>query len=244
MQKLVAGRKQKVTWRSPSRRKATIVLCLLLSFAAVSMAVAYQRAPRGDRRLNTGPQSQKSGEGKDPAMTAESLTSPSKEYIYAGGRLVATEEPGSSVGPSSTNVAFNKSATQSSTLAGGNAGRAVDGSSDGNWANNSVTHTNLETQPWWQVDLGSVQSVSWIQVWNRTDCCGDRLTNFYILVSDQPFASTDLATTLSQPGVSSYYTGAPPGNPITITAHRTARYVRVQLAGSNYLSLAEVQVWH
>lgn len=61
--------------------------------------------------------------------------------------------------------------------------------------------------------------------------------------SDAPFTSTDLATTLNQSGVSSYYTAGQGGSPTTVAVNRTGRYVRVQLAGTNILSLAEVQVW-
>jgi hypothetical protein len=40
----------------------------------------------------------------------------------------------------------------------GDASHAVDGNTYGNYMVGSVTHTNGENQPWWQVDLGSVQS--------------------------------------------------------------------------------------
>ena len=77
------------------------------------------------------------------------------------------------------NLAQGKTATQSSTLAdyvNPWAGRAVDGNADGNYWNGSVTHTNYDYQAWWQVDLGSIYSLLAIQVWNRTDCCWDRLS--------------------------------------------------------------------
>lgn len=141
----------------------------------------------------------------------------------------------------STNLALGRTATQSSTLYT-TAAAAVDGNRDGNFANSSVTHTNSSAQPWWQVDLGSVQNLDSVKLWNRTDCCGDRLSNFYVLVSDSPFSSTDLMTTLGQPGVSGYYTPGQAGPMISIGVGRTGRYVRVQLAGTNFLSLAEVEV--
>lgn len=127
-------------------------------------------------------------------------------------------------------------------FAGATANKAIDGNTDGFYWNGSVTHTNYEAQPWWQLDLGSVQQVNSVQVWNRSDCCGERLSDFYLLVSDVPFQSTDLSTTISQPGVSSYYMAGQAGRPTTFTTNRTGRYVRVQLVGTNWLSLAEVQV--
>ena len=144
------------------------------------------------------------------------------------------------------NVAPVGTATQSSTYtaspAGGPATLAIDGNTNGNWFASSVTSTNYEYQPWWQVDLGASYAIDSINVWNRSDCCADRLSNFYILVSEQPFASTNLVSTLSQPGVTGYYIVGQGGYPTTQAIQRTGRYVRVQLTGTNYLSLAEVEV--
>jgi len=68
--------------------------------------------------------------------------------------------PGSSSG---SNVALSKAASQSSTLAGyanDIAGSAVDGNVGGDFFNGSVTHTNLDPNAWWQVDLGASSIIS------------------------------------------------------------------------------------
>jgi RHS repeat-associated protein len=135
------------------------------------------------------------------------------------------------------NVALGKSATQSSSWAGIPASVAVDGNTNGNY----FSHTNYDNQAWWQVDLGASYALDQINVWNRTDCCTDRLSNFYVLVSDQPFTSTNLNTTLNQAGVSKYYVSGQGGRPTTVAIGRTGRYLRVQLTGTNYLSLSEVE---
>jgi alpha-L-fucosidase 2 len=141
------------------------------------------------------------------------------------------------------NLALNKTATQSSTDFGGLPARGVDGNTDGVMANNSVTHTGNQNRPWWQVDLGSVSTISTIEVWNRTDaCCANRLTDFYVFVSDVPFTSTDLTATINQSGVTNYHITTQAGTPTTLSIGRTGRYVRVQLAGFNILSLAELKV--
>jgi hypothetical protein len=147
-----------------------------------------------------------------------------------------------SSGPPDPNLALNKTATQSSTNWSAPADRAVDGNTDGDFSHNSVTHTQVENQAWWQVDLESVKSIGTIKVWNRTDCCGDALTNFYVFVSDTPFTSTDLASTQNQAGVSAYQVTGQAGTPTTINVNRSGRYVRVQLVGTDRLSLAELQV--
>jgi RHS repeat-associated protein len=164
-------------------------------------------------------------------------SAPQKEYGYRGGQLLVIAEPWSG-----GNLAWGKATSQSSTSFGGESSRGVDGNTSGNWGDNSVSHTNSEHQPWWQVDLGSVQQIGTVRLWNRTDCCSERLSNFYVLVSDNPFSSTDLTTTINQAGVSSYYTAGPAGLLTEKGVGRSGRYVRVQLAGDNYLSLAEVEV--
>ncbi|HUI78488.1 MAG TPA: SBBP repeat-containing protein, partial [Bryobacteraceae bacterium] len=90
---------------------------------------------------------------------------------------------------SPSNLALGKPATESSTLAA--AGEAVDGNTDGNYFDGSVSHTGLDANAWWQVDLGSSAVISSIVVWNRTDCCGDRLANYWVFASNTPFAATD-----------------------------------------------------
>src|ERR1051325_8434047 len=166
-------------------------------------------------------------------------TAPRKEYGYRNGELLITADAPLAAG---TNLALGKSATQSSDPFGAPASRAVDGNTNGNWANNSVTHTDYNYEGWWQVDLGSVQSISSIKLSNRTDCCAERLSNFYVLISDEPFNFTDLTNTINQSGVSSYHTLATVNGSLTQAVNRTGRYVRVQLGGTNYLSLAEVEV--
>ncbi|MBU1879076.1 MAG: DUF11 domain-containing protein, partial [Chloroflexi bacterium] len=145
--------------------------------------------------------------------------------------------------PVGQNVARGRTATQSSTWSSGTADRAVDGNADGNYSHNSVTATNREQYAWWQVDLSRIQWLDAIQLWNRTDCCGDRLSNFYVFVSDAPFASNNPNTLLGDPNVWNYHVTGQGGRPTTVIPNRTGRYVRVQLVGTNNLSLAEVQVW-
>ncbi|MBU1880235.1 MAG: discoidin domain-containing protein, partial [Chloroflexi bacterium] len=152
-------------------------------------------------------------------------------------------EFGNSWVPVGQNVARGRTATQSSTYSTAAASRAVDNNADGNYANGSVSHTNYEQYAWWQVDLGRIQWLDAIQLWNRTDCCGNRLSNFYVFVSDTAFTSNNPATLAADPNVWNYYVAGQAGRLTTAIPNRSGRYVRVQLAGTGYLSLAEVQVW-
>jgi hypothetical protein len=146
-----------------------------------------------------------------------------------------------------TNLAIGKPATQSSTLSGyatASAGAAVDGNTNGGFFSGSVTHTNADTNAWWQLDLGASATVSSIVVWNRTDCCAERLTDYWVFVSDTPFLSTDNSATLfGRPGVFASHQTSAPNPSATIPGVAVGRYVRVQLSGTGNLSLAEVQVF-
>jgi hypothetical protein len=149
--------------------------------------------------------------------------------------------------PPPTDVAQGKLATQSSTLPGyptTGAASAVDGITDGNFGDGSVTATALDPNPWWQVDLGVSTAVGNVVVWNRTDCCSTRLGDYWVFVSDTPFLATDTPTTLAnRPGTFASHQTTAPNPSTTIVAGAQGRYVRVQLSGANYLSLAEVQVY-
>jgi hypothetical protein len=142
-----------------------------------------------------------------------------------------------------TNLAQDKVSSQSSVGYGGLASRAVDGNTNGNWGANSVTHTNADANAWWQVDLGSKKNLAAIQLWNRTDCCAERLSNFYVFVADVDMTGKSFNNLLNDSSISrSQYTGQAPAK-LFIPANSSGRYIRVQLAGTNYLSLAEVQVY-
>jgi YVTN family beta-propeller protein len=143
------------------------------------------------------------------------------------------------------NLALGKPATSSPVAWGGDPARAVDGNTDGVYAANSVSHTDIGTQSWWQVDLGQVSAVQSVQLFNRTDCCVGRLSDFRVLVSVNDMAGRTLAQLLADPAVTqvavvSMNGGASVG--LTLPGS-SGRYVRVQLAGTDYLSLAEVQVF-
>lgn len=145
--------------------------------------------------------------------------------------------------PLGMNLAQGRSASQSSDNSGAGAGRAVDGNTNGDFNAGSVAHTAYGEHPWWQVDLGGEQWLDAVQFWNRSDCCADRLSNFYIFVSNDPFASDDPNVLAADPNVWHHQEAGTAGRTTTIPVNDYGRYVRVQLAGANYLQLAEVQIY-
>ncbi|MGF1665693.1 MAG: LamG-like jellyroll fold domain-containing protein, partial [Acidimicrobiia bacterium] len=136
------------------------------------------------------------------------------------------------------------SVTQSSTASAATGPeKAIDGRVAGFLAEGSIAATTNSANPWWQADLGSVQTIPRIKVWDRKDgCCTDTLVNASVFVSDAPFTSTDPAVTRAQPGVSEYVITGPVPDSVLLTVDRTGQYVRVQLNGTGALELAEVQI--
>ena len=156
----------------------------------------------------------------------------------------------------SRNRAQGKVSRQSSVALGGVAGRAVDGNRNGVWTKNSVTHTSEENEPFWEVDLGAAYHIDEVRIWNRTDCCKDRLKDFAVFhVNNRDgFPHRSFVDILQQPGVTALPVFAPEGIilnpqlPIRISGQSLkldgalVRFLRVQLAGRGILSLAEVEV--
>lgn len=143
------------------------------------------------------------------------------------------------------NLARGKPATQSSQFGLTGAAVAVDDKTDGNYVNGSVTHTLLDKNAWWDVDLGTSAAVASIVIWNRTDFGSERLQNYWVFVSDTPFGPSDTPATIKdRAGVSSSFQATSPCPSTRIKTEKShGRYLRIQLAGEGYLSLAEVQVF-
>ncbi len=141
------------------------------------------------------------------------------------------------------NIARSKAATQSSTAFPADASRAVDGNTNAILANGSLTQTNVEPNPWWQVDLGAPYHLLGLRLWNRGDCCAASLSNFHVLTSKTPMTGHSLADLLDDPAVTKLQV---PGTEPAVQLHTlsgVARFVRIQLAGTDALSLAEVEVY-
>jgi hypothetical protein len=134
-------------------------------------------------------------------------------------------------------------ASQSSTDFGGAASRAIDDNTNGNYFAGSVSHTALEAAAFWEVSFLDDFVIDNVTVFNRTDCCGDRLRNVRLSVFDgaSEVFGTDLFTA---PG-----TFAPESFNVD-TVDATGDRVRIQYLGAganrpgdSYLQLAEVQVF-
>ena len=119
--------------------------------------------------------------------------------------------------------------------------KACDGILEGTFAGESYAATTIETEAWWEVDLGGVYEIESIRVWNRTDCCQELLSNVFAFVSDSPFISRSAATTLADASVSAFFIGTA-GASWDTPVLRTGRYVRLQHSGEGALNLSEVDI--
>ncbi|MEL6867009.1 MAG: GEVED domain-containing protein, partial [Bacteroidota bacterium] len=144
---------------------------------------------------------------------------------------------------SPTNLALGTSPTQDGTQNNKDADNAVDGDPN-TW--DSFSQTNWEPEAWWEVDLGSQNNIEEIKVWNLSPSSGngDFLTNFHVFVSDVPFNGPSLSDAQNTPGVFDYhFTGQGAADrPTNVSVDHQGRYVRIQLAGTAFLAMAEVEI--
>ena len=185
--------------------------------------------------------------GEAPGLGTQGQANLSRSYRFNIGVDISEISSLPPSGNCNENLALGKTATQSSTFNNNNskygAANGIDGNLDGNHAVGALTHTLSENNAWWEIDLGDVYQLSSVRLWNRTDCCANRLSNFHVLVSDVPFNSQVLNTTINQNGVGNFHFPGTAGIETDINLNRSGRYLRVQLAGNNALQLAEVEIF-
>lgn len=183
-----------------------------------------------------------------PLRTQTEKTLSSGPAIFDNGyfKISATSnEPNSNL----VNIALGKPARQSSN-AGADAKLAVDGNTNGDFNLGSVSHTLRDVNAWLEVDLGATEPIDYVTIWNRTDCCGYCLRDYWLFISDKPFKASDTASDLRvRTRTWSQQNFAPNPKGTIRTGGVRGRYVRVQLPGDTqtlkecFLSLAEVEVF-
>jgi hypothetical protein len=190
--------------------------------------------------LGAGTMVRSSASGLGPVQAFDvAAESASWAAVRTGGRGAALPRPSRT----EANLALAGRASQSSTAFNGTASRAIDGNTGGAFTEGSVTHTAKGDHPWWQVDLGRSTAIDRVVIWNRTDCCSERLASFWLLVSDTPLPAGASATGPSTTQTWRRQAAAVVGRQTEIPVGARGRYVRIQLERRDYLSLAEVEVF-
>ncbi|KAI8512312.1 hypothetical protein Bbelb_089510 [Branchiostoma belcheri] len=138
----------------------------------------------------------------------------------------------------SPNLALGKPTFQSNVAHNGFATRATDGCRDPNWGSQCCTHTNCETNPWLQVDLGTSVRVQWVVIMNRADCCRERLTPFNVHIGNN-------ARVEYNPRCGGHHTIPAGKNKDAINCNgMTGRYVGIRLPGyGRVLTVCEIEVY-
>ena len=113
---------------------------------------------------------------------------------------------------------------------------AVDGVKNGKWG----FHTEHEKEPWWQVDLGEAVSLERIVVYNRCDNgMGTRNSRIRVLLSADGESFSRVYEHDGTP-----FLGQPDQKPLVVRpTGAEARVVRLQLPGTSYFHLDEVEVY-
>jgi hypothetical protein len=83
------------------------------------------------------------------------------------------------------NLALSSKASQSSLYGDASADLAIDGNTDGAFGKKSVSHTNNETKPWLEIDLGAEKEIDRIKIYNRRDRLESRLKDFLVVAYDE-----------------------------------------------------------
>ncbi|KAM4028459.1 fucolectin-like isoform 1-T2 [Anomaloglossus baeobatrachus] len=146
---------------------------------------------------------------------------------------------GCSSAPGATNLAMNGEASQMSnypySTKSGAAKNAIDGRKDTDFNRESCTHTNLETNPWWRLNLTQSYEISNVVLTNRQDCCKERLMGAEVRVGNSPDNNNPVCgnvTDVSSATLSFCCQGM------------EGQYVSVVIPGrSKYLTLCEVEVY-
>ena len=127
-------------------------------------------------------------------------------------------------GPSAAGITVHQDA------AGG-----CDGIKDGKWG----FHTAHERQPWWQVDLGRSLPLDRVLLFNRCDQTAARNSRILVLLSED---GREFEVNYQHNGTR--FLGKTDGKPLAVSLRgQRARFVRVQLPGTDYLHLDEVEVY-
>nr|XP_015209595.1 PREDICTED: uncharacterized protein LOC102686556 isoform X1 [Lepisosteus oculatus] len=137
------------------------------------------------------------------------------------------------------NVALKSKVSQSSVYEPLSlAMKAVDRNKDNIYSNGSCAHTRYDYNAWWRADLQASHIVSEVTVFNRRDCCHQRLQGAEIHLGDSVLNN----------GRDGYRCGiityTAPGSVHTICCNgRKGRYLTITIPGrQEYLTLCEVEI--
>jgi hypothetical protein len=167
--------------------------------------------------------------------------------VVKGGRLSSPENPNviiamkdSSLMGIHENIALGMKTLQSSLVQPGYSELGVDGNLDQNfdnhfWERNSVTHTDAQVSPWWEVDLADSTLIQKVVIYSRNEDYEDELSNFSLIIYQHDGVEA----------VRQVFVGTSPPMKEFLFNNVIGTRVRIVLNGNEKrtLCLAEVQVY-
>ncbi|XP_069822710.1 uncharacterized protein [Dendropsophus ebraccatus] len=141
--------------------------------------------------------------------------------------------------PEGENLAFRGISSQSSTYDKlGASENAIDGSPGTIYLSRHCSHTDLDVEPWWRVDLLNVYNVTKVKIRNRGDCCEERINGAEIRIGNSPENGGT-----NNPRCAKIETLGR-GKEEEYICSMVGRYVTVTIPGrAGYLTLCEVKVY-
>jgi len=138
-------------------------------------------------------------------------------------------------GPYLENLALGKSAVQSGLYKDAVAGRATDGNINNDYFKKSCSHTNYNEgqMSWWRVDLGKRSEIHKVILFNRMDCCSERLSHAIVFVGETKVEAGQLCGNIGDSNGKEKFE-------VSCKKPLNGRYVTVM--AKNFLTLCEVKV--
>jgi hypothetical protein len=170
-------------------------------------------------------------------------------------QLVSLGDLGTTVAQSSTTT----TATYGGFAIDASASKSIDGNNNGRVNAQifqrglvplgSFSETNVEMEPWYDMDLGAMHDIAFIDIWNTVELNGGAIetmsthfTDFYVLVSDTAFGNLSLAAA-RQLADFEYHNNNAPARKFSLNhINARGRYVRIQAVGNTKMKLAEVEI--
>lgn len=113
----------------------------------------------------------------------------------------------------------------------------------------SFSATNVELEPWYDLDFGEVKEIEFVDLWNTVEINGSDIElvsthfkDFYVLISDTAFGNLGLADAIALSDYSYLKNDIPTRKFSLDSIGAKGQFLRIQAIGSNKLAFAEVEV--
>ncbi len=203
-----------ISERSPGVRRSNGLVFLVVLLAGSVAALSPAATPAGQSKPGAEQPGAEQPAVEQPAVTRQQIEA---DWVHHDAVRRTGAVSGSQVTPEE------------------DAAGAVDGVKDGKWG----FHTENEKDPWWQVDLGEVIALDRVVLYNRCDQFAARNSRIIVLASGDAQSFTQLY----QHG-GTVFNGHSDKKPLVVSlGGAKARYVRLQLPGTSYFHLDEVEIY-